>query len=145
MKYDFVNTWPWSSVTVGVTRLSVDCCFIIVIYKENLPIYSLFYFILTFTQLWFDFELFTLQTTPWWFISYYRLQGQNKLTFSLVTVGIRVPTRRIRYFSIFSVSRALRNSPLAGCSFAENGTLIFFIFLGKTVSPFRTLSVMERI
>jgi hypothetical protein len=47
------------------------------------------------------------------------------------TVGIRVPTRQIRYVSAFSVNSALRHSPSARCVVAANGTQSFRHFWQK--------------
>jgi hypothetical protein len=61
------------------------------------------------------------------------------------TVGIRVPTRQIRDFSTFSVSSALRHSPSVRCASAANDYVDFWIYLAKTLSPLRTLSVLEKV
>jgi hypothetical protein len=56
------------------------------------------------------------------------------------TVGIRMPARRIREFSTFSVSSTLRHSPSARCASAESDMQIFWICSGKTLSPLRKVS-----
>jgi hypothetical protein len=60
------------------------------------------------------------------------------------TVGIRVPTRQIRYFSTFSVSNALRHSPSVRCASAANDICILLDIFGKdTVSFEDTFCVRE--
>jgi hypothetical protein len=59
------------------------------------------------------------------------------------TVGIRVPTRKIRDFSTFSVSNALRHSPSVRCTSAAND-ICRLLDIGKdTVSFEGTFCVRE--
>jgi hypothetical protein len=58
------------------------------------------------------------------------------------TVGIRVPTRHIREFSIFNVSSALKHSPSARCVIALNGVSRHLdIFQKKKTSTLRIISL----
>jgi hypothetical protein len=53
----------------------------------------------------------------------------------LDTVSLRVPSKLIRDFSVFNVSKALRSSPSARCSTAANEVYQFMsIFSTKTIS-----------
>jgi hypothetical protein len=56
------------------------------------------------------------------------------------SVGIHMPTRKIREFSTSSMSNALRHSPSARCVTAANDMQILGTFLAKALSlrtPFR--------
>jgi hypothetical protein len=65
----------------------------------------------------------------------------------MYTVGIRVPTRQIRDFSTFSVSSALRHSPSVryASTVLQMTYVDFWIYLAKTLSPLRTLSVLGKV
>jgi hypothetical protein len=65
------------------------------------------------------------------------------------TVDIRVPTRQIREFSTFSVSRALRHSPTARFAVIQNDVcwfiFFFFAFLIETMYVLTILSRHEKL
>jgi hypothetical protein len=58
-------------------------------------------------------------------------------------VGIRVPPRKLREFSAFSVSSALRRSRSARCAVVANGMQTFGHFQQK-LSHLRALSRLEK-
>jgi hypothetical protein len=61
----------------------------------------------------------------------------------LDTVSLRVPSKLIRDFSIFSVSKALRSSPSARCSTVANKVdQLMDIFSTKTMQIFWTFKIM---